>query len=58
MWGIRHKGQQEEKRFAQVKISRLSDEARADLVRQTNNIPEILECYTVFGEMDVMRKFR
>ena len=42
--------------FAQVKMSRLSDEARADLVRQINAIPEILECYTVFGEMDVMMK--
>ena len=37
-------------------MARLSDEARADLVRQINNIPEILECYTVFGEMDVMMK--
>ena len=42
--------------FAQVKMSRLTDEARADLVKQINNIPEILECYTVFGEMDVMMK--
>jgi Lrp/AsnC family transcriptional regulator len=42
--------------FAQVKMSRLTDEARADLVEQINNIPEILECYTVFGEMDVMMK--
>jgi Lrp/AsnC family transcriptional regulator len=42
--------------FAQVKMSRLSDEARAELVRQINGIPEILECYTVFGEMDVMMK--
>jgi Lrp/AsnC family transcriptional regulator len=42
--------------FAQVKMSRLTDEARAELVRQINGIPEILECYTVFGEMDVMMK--
>ena len=42
--------------FAQVKMARLSDEARAELVRQINGIPEILECYTVFGEMDVMMK--
>jgi len=42
--------------FAQVKMTRLTDEARADLVKQINNIPEILECYTVFGEMDVMMK--
>jgi len=42
--------------FAQVKMTRLTDEARAVLVKQINNIPEILECYTVFGEMDVMMK--
>jgi len=42
--------------FAQVKMTRLTDEARVDLVKQINNIPEILECYTVFGEMDVMMK--
>ena len=42
--------------FAQVKMTRLTDEARADLVKQINHIPEILECYTVFGEMDVMMK--
>jgi len=42
--------------FAQVKMSRLTDEARAELVRQINNTPEIVECYTVFGEMDVMMK--
>jgi len=42
--------------FAQIKITRLTDEARAELVRQINSIPEILECYTVFGEMDVMMK--
>ena len=28
------------------------------MVRQINSIPEILECYTVFGEMDVMMKNR
>jgi Lrp/AsnC family transcriptional regulator len=42
--------------FAQVKMSRLSDEARADFVRQILAVPEILECYTVFGEMDVLMK--
>ena len=42
--------------FAQVKMTRLTDEARAELVRQINSIPEIVECYTVFGEMDVMMK--
>ena len=42
--------------FAQIKMTRLTDEARAELVREINDIPEILECYTVFGEMDVMMK--
>jgi Lrp/AsnC family transcriptional regulator len=42
--------------FAQVKMSRLTDEARAEFVRQVESIPEIVECYTVFGEMDVMMK--
>lgn len=42
--------------FAQVKMARLSESERADFVRAVQNIPEILECYTVFGEMDVMLK--
>lgn len=42
--------------FAQMKMARLSDSERADFVRAVQNIPEILECYTVFGEMDVMLK--
>jgi Lrp/AsnC family transcriptional regulator len=42
--------------FAQVKMTRLSESERADFVRQIQDIPEILECYTVFGEMDVMLK--
>jgi Lrp/AsnC family transcriptional regulator len=42
--------------FAQVKMTRLKESERADFVRQIQDIPEILECYTVFGEMDVMLK--
>jgi Lrp/AsnC family transcriptional regulator len=42
--------------FAQVKMTRLTDEQRAEFVRAIENIPEIIECYTVFGEMDVMMK--
>ncbi|HEY0681247.1 MAG TPA: Lrp/AsnC family transcriptional regulator [Steroidobacter sp.] len=42
--------------FAQMKMARLSESERADFVRAIQNIPEILECYTVFGEMDVMLK--
>jgi Lrp/AsnC family transcriptional regulator len=42
--------------FAQARMTRLTEEARADFFRQVNSIPEIVECYTVFGEMDVMMK--
>jgi Lrp/AsnC family transcriptional regulator len=42
--------------FAQARMTRLTEEARADFFRQVNAIPEIVECYTVFGEMDVMMK--
>src|SRR5579871_342374 len=42
--------------FAQAKMLRLTEEDRADFFRQINSIPEIVECYTVFGEMDVMMK--
>jgi Lrp/AsnC family transcriptional regulator len=42
--------------FAQVKIGRLSDEDRETFFRGIQNIPEILECYTVFGEMDTLLK--
>jgi Lrp/AsnC family transcriptional regulator len=42
--------------FAQVKMTMLSDEDRAKFHRAINDIPEILECYTVFGEMDAMLK--
>ena len=36
-------------------ISKFAAE-RADFVRAIKDIPEILECYTVFGEMDAMLK--
>lgn len=42
--------------FAQVKMTTLTEAERADFYRQINNIPEILECWTVFGEMDAMMK--
>lgn len=42
--------------FAQVKMTRLTEDDRAAFFRQVNSIPEILECYTVFGEMDVLMK--
>ena len=42
--------------FAQVKMTTLSDEDLAKFHKAINDIPEILECYTVFGEMDAMLK--
>ena len=42
--------------FAQVKMTTLSDEDRARFHQAIDDIPEILECYTVFGEMDAMLK--
>jgi Lrp/AsnC family transcriptional regulator len=42
--------------FAQVKITRLTEEDRAEFFRQVESIQEIVECYTVFGEMDVLLK--
>jgi Lrp/AsnC family transcriptional regulator len=42
--------------FAQMKVTRLSDAERAEFSRAIEAIPEIVECYTVFGEMDVMMK--
>ena len=42
--------------FAQVKMTPLSAEDRAKFHKAINDIPEILECYTVFGEMDAMLK--
>ena len=42
--------------FAQVKMTTLSEDERAAFHKAINNIPEILECWTVFGEMDAMLK--
>ncbi|RKF19308.1 Lrp/AsnC family transcriptional regulator [Altericroceibacterium spongiae] len=42
--------------FAQLKMTRLSDEARDRFVRAIDDIPEITEAYTLFGEMDIMIK--
>ncbi|MES2033919.1 MAG: Lrp/AsnC family transcriptional regulator [Pseudomonadota bacterium] len=42
--------------FAQIKMTTLSDAERAKFHRAIENIPEILECWTVFGEMDAMLK--
>jgi Lrp/AsnC family transcriptional regulator len=42
--------------FAQVKMTTLTEDERANFYKAINNIPEILECWTVFGEMDAMLK--
>jgi Lrp/AsnC family transcriptional regulator len=42
--------------FAQVKMNRLTDEERDNFCKAVQKIPEIVECYTVFGEMDTMLK--
>jgi Lrp/AsnC family transcriptional regulator len=42
--------------FATLKMSTLTDEKRAEFLRKVENTPEILECYTLFGEMDILLK--
>jgi Lrp/AsnC family transcriptional regulator len=42
--------------FATLKMSTLTDEKRAEFLRQIENKPEILECHTLFGEMDILLK--
>ena len=42
--------------FAQLKMGRLNDEGRERFMRAVDEIPEIMEAYTLFGEMDVMLK--
>lgn len=42
--------------FAQLKMARLTEDARAELLRLIDSIPEILECYPILGDMDLMLK--
>lgn len=42
--------------FAVIKMSTLTDEQRAQFIRTIELTPQILECYTIFGEMDIMIK--
>ncbi len=42
--------------FAQAKMTTLSEAERAAFFRAVENTPEIQECWSVFGEMDVMMK--
>jgi Lrp/AsnC family transcriptional regulator len=41
---------------ATLKMSTLTDEKRAEFLRKVELAPEILECYTIFGERDIMIK--
>lgn len=42
--------------FAQLKMGKLSKREREEFNRVVQNTPEILECHTVFGDMDVIIK--
>jgi len=42
--------------FATLKIGTLTEEQRADFMRKLELTPEILECYSIFGERDLMIK--
>ncbi len=42
--------------FATLKIATLTEEQRADFLRKLELTPEILECYSIFGERDLMIK--
>jgi len=42
--------------FAYLKMATLTAKQRAEFLRSIQLIPEILECHTVFGEMDIVMK--
>lgn len=42
--------------FAYLKMETLNDHEREDFIRQIETTPEILECHTVFGDMDILLK--
>ncbi len=42
--------------FAYLKMATLTEKQRAEFVRNIQLVPEILECHTVFGEMDIVIK--
>jgi len=42
--------------FSFVKMTTLTEAKRAEFINAINKIPEIVECYTIFGEMDVLLK--
>jgi Lrp/AsnC family transcriptional regulator len=42
--------------FSTFKMQTLSEEKRAEFLRRIDGIPEIIECHTIFGEMDILVK--
>lgn len=42
--------------FAQLKIASLDDKARQAFVRAVQAVPEIVECYSILGDRDLMIK--
>lgn len=42
--------------FATLRVASLTDEKRAEFARKLELIPEILECYSIFGERDLLIK--
>lgn len=42
--------------FAYLKMATLTERQRKEFLRSIEVIPEILECHTVFGEMDIVMK--
>jgi len=44
--------------FAFLKVNRLSNKERESFKTKVESTPEILECYTIFGEMDLLMKIQ
>lgn len=42
--------------FATLKTSAITGDMRAEFLRKIETIPEVLECYSVFGERDLLMK--
>jgi Lrp/AsnC family transcriptional regulator len=42
--------------FAFLKMATLTEKQRSDFVREIQLMPEVIECHTVFGEMDIVMK--
>jgi Lrp/AsnC family transcriptional regulator len=42
--------------FATLRVTTLGDEQRAEFIRKIDLVPEIMECYSIFGDRDLMIK--